>query len=381
MLDFSFSETQERLRQEVRAFALQELLPRYQEWDRTEQVPADLIRRMGQQGYLVTTVPASYGGPGTDRVTCGLIAEELARGDFNLAILAFGTLVDAFLAYGTERQRREWLPALARGDRILGIALTEPQGGSDAAHLKTTALRRGDEYIVTGEKASVSLLNASGWFLLARTNPDEPGARGISLFILPRDAPGVTLRPERSLGGRALPRGEMILKDVRLPVANRLGPENQGFGIIMEAFDYNRALIGLKCLGAAQQTLEETIAFGRERRAFGRPITAFEAVSFSIAEAATYIELGRWLCYRVLWLRDQGRPHRQEAAMAKWWLPKTCVDIIHRCLLIHGQLGYSDRHPLQQRLRDVMGWQIGDGTAEIQKLIIAREIIGRESVG
>ncbi|MFQ5409333.1 MAG: acyl-CoA dehydrogenase family protein [Anaerolineales bacterium] len=212
----------------------------------------------------------------------------------------------------------------------------------------------------------MSLLNASGWFLLARTNPDEPG---------------VTLRPYRSLGGRALPRGEMILKDVRLPVTNRLGPENQGFRIIMQAFDYNRALIGLKCLGAAQQTLEETIAFGRERRAFGRSITAFEGVSFSLAEAATYIELGRWLCYRVLWLRDQGRPHVQEAAMVKWWAPKTCVDIIHRCLLIHGQLGYSERHPVQQRLRDVLGWEIGDGTAEIQKLIIAREIIGREYVG
>ncbi len=296
MLDFSFGAEQERLRQEVREFALNELLPRYQEWDRTEQVPADLIRRMGERGYLVTTVPRSYGGAGTDRVTCGLISEELARGDFNLAILAFGTLVDAFLAYSTEEQRREWLPALARGDRIIGIALTEPQGGSDAARIKTTATRRGDEYVINGEKASVSMLNASGWFLLARTGSEESGARGIGLFILPRDISGLTLRPYRNLGGRALPRGDLILQDVRLPLANRIGAEHAGFRIMMEAFDYNRALIGLKCLGAAQQTLDETIAFARARQAFGKPITAFEGISFSIAEAATQIELGRWLC-------------------------------------------------------------------------------------
>jgi cyclohexanecarboxyl-CoA dehydrogenase len=381
MIDFSFTDDQERLRQEVRAFALEELLPRFQEWDRSEQVPVDLIHRMGERGYLVTTIPTSYGGRGTDRVTCGLIVEELGRGDINLAILAFGTLVDAFLVYSAETQRRDWLAALARGDRIIGIALTEPQGGSDAAHLKTTALRRGDHYIITGKKVSVSLLNANGWFLLARTNPAEPGANGISLFILPRDIPGITLSPYRNLGGRALPRGDMILESVQLPITDRLGPENEGFRIIMEAFDYNRALIGLKCLGAAQQTLEETISFARERGAFGRMITAFEGVSFPIAEAATEIELGRWLCYRVLWLRDQGRPHRREAAMVKWWVPKTCVDIIHRCLLIHGHWGFSDRYPVQQRLRDVMGWEVGDGTAEIQKLIIARELIGRENIG
>lgn len=381
MLDFSFSAEQERLRREVREFALRELLPHYQEWDRTEQAPVDLIRQMGKRGYLVTTVPQAYGGTGTDRVTCGLISEELAHGDFNLAILAFGTLVDAFLAHGTEEQRREWLPALACGERIIGIALTEPQGGSDAARIKTTATRRGDEYSVNGEKASVSMLNASGWFLLARTGAEESGARGIGLFILPRDAPGLTFRPYRNLGGRALPRGDLILQDVRLPAANRIGAENEGFRIIMEAFDYNRALIGLKCLGAAQQTLDETIAFARERQAFGKPITAFEGISFSIAEAATQIELGRWLCYRVLWLRDHNEPHRKEAAMVKWWVPQACVEIIHRCLLIHGHWGYSEKYPVQQRLRNVMGWEIGDGTAEIQKLIIAREIIGREYVG
>lgn len=378
MLDFSFTGEQKRLRSEVRAFAVKRLLSHYHTLDRKGEVPQDVIHLLGKKGYLVTTVPESYGGTGTDRVTCGIISEELARGDMNLAILAFGTLVDALLEYGSENQKEEWLPALAKGDRILGIALTEPQGGSDAAHLKTTALRKGNQYILNGKKASISLLNAAGWLLLARTDRSEAGARGISLFLLPRDVDGLSLHPVDSLGGRAMPRGEMILKNVPLPLSSRLGPENEGFRIIMKAFDYNRALIGLKCLGAAQQTLDETIAFAKSRKAFGKSITAFEGISFSIAEAATYIELGRWLAYRVLWLRDKGQPHTKEAAMVKWWVPKICVEIIHRCLLIYGQQGCSDRYPCEQRLRDVMVWQIGDGTPHIQKLIIARDIIGRE---
>ncbi|MBI4596302.1 MAG: acyl-CoA dehydrogenase family protein [Candidatus Tectomicrobia bacterium] len=380
MIDFSFSSEQELIRDTAHRFAQKELLPKYGYWDKHNEFPAHLVAKMADLGFMGMTIPKKYGGQELERVSNGIVVEELAKGDFNLSILTFGLMGDVLTQHGTEEQREYWLPALAQGKKILGISLTETESGSDAGSIKTTAIRDGDEWVINGEKSTTSIINADGWLLLARTNPKDSGPKGISCFLLTRDAPGLTLSTYQDLGGRVIPRGPIALENVRLPLSSLLGDLDRGFPLIMNAFDYNRALIGLMCLGAAEQTLDETIQFAKQRKSFGRFITTNQGVSFPLAEAATYLEFGRWACYRVLWLRDQNLPHTKESAMVKWWVPKTCVEVIHTCLLVHGHYGYTQDFHVEQRLRDVLGWQIGDGTAQIQKLIIARHIIGREYV-
>jgi cyclohexanecarboxyl-CoA dehydrogenase len=379
-MDFALNAEQRMIQNKAHDFAQDNLLPNYTRWDREEEFPQDIVIKMGEIGLLVSTIPREYGGMGSDRVTNGLIVEELARGDINLSLLSFGLGYDMLLDT-PEDLKQEWWPKMVKGEKFLGIALTESQSGSDAANVQTRAERQGDVYVINGEKNSVSILNGDGWMLLARTDAGA-GARGISMFLLHKDTPGLTIsRTYNDLGGRAIPRGILSLEDAQVPAVHLIGKENHGFYYVMNAFDYNRAIIGMMCIGAAHQSLVETIQYVKGRQSFGRVISLNQGVSFPIAEADTFLELARNLCFKILWLRDNGLPHRKEAAMCKWWVPKICVDIIHQCLLIHGHYGYSQDFPIEQRLRDVLGWEIGDGTAQIQKLIIARELIGRGFVG
>ena len=386
-MDFAFTEEQALLRSVVRDFAAAELAPRYMQWDRTGEFPRALWRRLGELGVTGARVPVAYGGAALDAVSTGIAAEEVGRGDFNLS---YGVLMPALVGevlrlHANERVKDEWLRPLATGDAVLGLALSEPGAGSDARAISTRAVRDadtpargGDEYVIDGEKSGISLLMpADACVLFAKTDPDA-GARGVTAFLVPMTAPGVTRIPFRDMGSRAVSRGALHLDGVRVPADYRIGEEGRGFHSVMNGFDFSRFLIGLMCLGAAQASLDETMAYVRERHAFGQPLARFEGVQFPIAEHATFIEAARWLCYRGLWLRDTDQPHTKEAAMAKWWAPQVAVACIHDCILLHGQYGYTQDLPHEQRLRDVMGLQIGDGTAQIQKIIIARELMGRE---
>ncbi len=205
-------------------------------------------------------------------------------------------------------------------------------------------------------------------------------ARGVTAFLVPLDLPGVSRSPVRDMGTRAIARAGLAFDHVRVPASHRLGEEGTGFHQIMRGFDYNRVGIALACLGVAQISLEETMAYVKDRKAFGRALATFQGVSFPIAEAATHIEACRWLCYRALWLADHGRPHTKESAMTKWWAPRLAVDTIHQCLLLHGHYGYTEELPFEQRMRDVIGLELGDGTAQIMKTVVARELMGRESL-
>lgn len=379
-MDFAFTEEQALLQRVVREFARQELLPHYREWDQSGTFPRHLWRRMGELGLTGARAPRAYDGQELSAVATGIAAEEVARGDFNLS---YGVLIPALCGevlthHGGERVKREWLAPMARGETVIGLALTEPGAGSDAKMIATRAVREGDEYVITGEKSGTSLLMvADAVVLFAKTDP-HAGARGVTAFLVPLDAPGVTRTPFEDMGSRAVQRGSLFLDGVRVPAEYRLGAEGTGFYAVMNGFDFSRFIIGLMCLGAAQQSLEETMAYVTQRHAFGQPLARFEGVSFPIAEHATLLEAARWLCYRGLWLRDRGLPHTKEAAMAKWWAPKVAVDCIHDCLLLHGQYGYTRELPLEQRLRDVIGLEIGDGTAQVMKIVIARELMGRE---
>jgi cyclohexanecarboxyl-CoA dehydrogenase len=314
-----------------------------------------------------------------DMVTVGITAEEVARGDFNAVLMSLGpTYSRHFLSEAQPELLERWLPGLETGEQVIGLCLTEPGAGSDMAAMAASAERRGDGYVLKGVKNSVSFLNADVFYVFARTDPESRGWRGISAFLVPRDAAGLSMEAWQDLGCRAIPRGTLRLEDVEVPADAMVGAPGQAFAMISRFFDINRAVIGLKCIGAAQQSIEETIDYTRGRIVYGTPLARNQAVSFGIAEDLTYLELARWQCYRVLWMRQNDIPCQDAGAMVKWYAPKVAADAIHRCLRFHGHYGYSLDLPHQQRLRDVIGWQIGDGSEEVMKLIIARSRFGRE---
>jgi cyclohexanecarboxyl-CoA dehydrogenase len=380
-LDFAFTPEQEELARTVRAFAARELAPSSREWDRTSAFPTATWRRMGELGLLGLRVPAEYGGVDAEYVMVGIAMEEAARGDFSCTYgIQLSALAGEILGKnGDPDVCRQWLPRVATGEAVMALALTEPSAGSDAAALACRARRDGDAWVITGEKSGISLgMAAHAAIVFARTGGER--ARGVSAFLVPMDAPGVARSALRDMGSHAVGRAVISLDGVRVPANHLIGAEGSGFQQVMRGFDYNRVAIALACLGTAQVSLEETMAYVRERTAFGRPLARYEGVTFPIAEAATQLEAARVFCYRALWLADHGRPHTKEAAMVKWWAPKIARETIHQCLLLHGHYGYTDELPFEQRLRDVIGLEIGDGSAEVMKIIVARELMGRESL-
>jgi len=381
-MDLAFSPEQDELVRTLRHFARRELAPRSAHWDRTGEFPWEAWRRMGELGLLGLRVPEAYGGQAADFLTFGIAMEEIGRGDFSCTygIQLAGLAGEILGRSGTEEIKTRWLPPTASGLAVVALALTEPGAGSDAANLACRAERDCDGYVITGEKSGISLgMAAQAAIVFARTDPGGR-ARGVTAFVVPLDLPGVSRSPLRDMGTRAIGRAVLAFDRVRLPVSHRLGEEGTGFYQVMQGFDYNRIGIALACLGVAQQSVEETMGYVKERKAFGRALARFEGVSFAIAEAATHLEACRWLCYRALWLADQGRPHTKESAMTKWWGPRLAVDTIHQCLLLHGHYGYTDELPFEQRMRDVIGLEIGDGAAEVMKMVVARELMGRESL-
>ena len=381
-MDLAFSPEQDELVRTLRHFARRELAPRSAHWDRTGEFPWEAWRRMGELGLLGLRVPEAYGGQAADFLTFGIAMEEIGRGDFSCTygIQLAGLAGEILGRSGTEEIKTRWLPPTASGLAVVALALTEPGAGSDAANLACRAEHDGDGYVITGEKSGISLgMAAQAAIVFARTDPGGR-ARGVTAFVVPLDLPGVSRSPLRDMGTRAIGRAVLAFDHVRLPASHRLGEEGTGFSQVMQGFDYNRIGIALACLGVAQQSVEETMGYVKERRAFGRALARFEGVSFAIAEAATHLEACRWLCYRALWLADQGRPHTKESAMTKWWGPRLAVDTIHQCLLLHGHYGYTDELPFEQRMRDVIGLEIGDGGAEVMKMVVARELMGRESL-
>jgi cyclohexanecarboxyl-CoA dehydrogenase len=374
VLDFSFTPAQEEYRTRLRTLALTELLPGYGERDAAGRYPYEQVRtvlRFGAEFWRGREAER-------DLIVSGITAEEVARGDFNCVLPSLGpALQREFLAEASPALRDRWVPPLLAGDAVIGLCLTEPEAGSDMGSIRTRADRRGDVWVLNGEKNSVSFLNADVFYVFARTEPASHDWRGLSAFLVPRDTPGLAIERYEDMGCRSVPRGIVRLTDVEVPVSSLVGTPGGAFPMIRSFFDVNRAIIGLKCVGAARQTLDETIAHVTGRVQFGVPLATFQGVAFPIAEAATDLELGRWQCYRVLWMREHGIPCATEAAMVKWSVPKAAADAIHQCLLLHGHQGYTRRLPIEQRLRDVLGWQIGDGTPQIQKLIIARSLLGK----
>ncbi|RID92469.1 cyclohexanecarboxyl-CoA dehydrogenase [Gemmobacter lutimaris] len=371
------------LRDLARKFATEKLAPGYQARERAGGFGADLVREMGSLGLIAPELPEEFGGLGAGSIYSGVIIEEIARGDFNFGYInILASLNGQILAnFANDEIKREWLPKLIAGELMIAIALTEPRGGSDAGNLGLRMERVGDHYVINGEKTSISAADqAKGAVVFARTGRPEDKAKGITAVFVPMDTPGISTTRFTDLGQHAIGRGSIFFDNVRVPVDNRLGEEGKGFVQVMQGFDFSRPLIGLQCLGTARQSLDEAWAYIGERKAFGKPLAAFQGITHQLADFDTRVEGARLLSLNALWLKDQGLPHVAEAAMAKWWPPLLSYEAIHACLLIHGHAAYSNELPFEQRLRDVLGLQIGDGTAHIMKNIIARERAGRAAV-
>ncbi len=379
-MDFSLSSEQQALVETAARFARERLAPDYQAREKAERVEREIIQEMGGLGFLGPELSEEAGGLGVDCVTSGLLLEQIAYGDFNVSYVnLLASLCGQIVAsHGRSQAARDWLAEVVAGNKAIAIALTEPSAGSDAARLKLKAVRDGDAFVLTGEKASISMATqADVAVVFARTGTEADRARGISAFLVPMDLPGITRTTFDDIGTRPVGRGSIFFDGVRVPADMMLGDEGQGFVQVMQGFDYSRALIGLQCMGVARASLDETWRYVQEREAFGKPIGEFQGVSFPLAEAETMYEACRLLCLRTLWLKDQGLPHTAEAAMCKWWGPKLACEIIHQCLLTHGHGGYASDYDFGQRYRDVMGLQIGDGTANIMKMIIGRQKIAQ----
>jgi cyclohexanecarboxyl-CoA dehydrogenase len=379
-LDFTLTETQKGYQEKARRLAVERLAPEYQEREKRRYVEKELRREMGELGLIAPEISEDLGGRGLDRLTDGIIAEEIARGDFNVAYVQIvGSLVGQILSgFARPEVAAEWVPKICSGEEIVGIGLSEPQAGSDAGMPRMRARRDGDGYILNGVKSLSFCSQAAAMVVFARTSAEEVRARGISAFVVPLDTPGVRRELFEDMGTAAVGRGFAHFEDVRIPENHLLGEEGKGFTQVMQGFDFSRALIGLQCIGPAQVSVEETWEYVTHREAFDQPLSKFQGVSFPLAEAETLLAAARLLCYQTLWLKDNGMPHTAQAAMCKWWAPKVSTDIIQDCILLHGQFGYKTDRPIQQRMRDVLGLQIGDGTAQIMKLIIARQRVGRD---
>ncbi len=379
---YADDEDQQAYRAAIRAFAAKTVAPHYQSDDRAGTFRRRLAADLAGMGLTGLRIPPVHRGQGASALIAGIAAEEIGRADFNATYVIINTALvsDIIVRNATDAQQAAWLPGIASGATLPCICITEPGAGTDAAAMQLKAIADpsdGDSWRLVGEKTSITLgMVADRAVVLARTG--GPGARGISAFWVDLHDPAVTRAPFDDLGGRSIGRAALHFDGVRVTRADLIGELGGGFVSTMQGFDYSRAIIGLACLGAAQQSLDEALQWCRDRQAFGQPIGRFQGVAFPLAEAAAYLTGARHVCYEALWRKDAGLEHSAQAAMAKFWAPKLATETIHQCLLTLGHLGYSTDSPIGQRLRDVIGLEIGDGTAQVSKLVISRQLLGRD---
>jgi cyclohexanecarboxyl-CoA dehydrogenase len=379
---FTLSEDHLAFQQSVRTLARSRYVDSMLERSQSEKFPLLEFGELGDAGLLGLLISESDGGQGGDVLAVGIAVEELAYADPSIAYLAFAANAsNALLAtHGSDEVKQRWVTRGIAGEAVICLALTEPGAGSDAANLSTKAARVDGGWRISGEKTSITqAVHADVAIVIAQTNPGA-GGKGIGMFLVDMADSGITTQPIRDPGFKPLGRGSIFLDDVFVPDSHVLGEIGRGFGMVMREFDLTRTLIALMNIGTAQHAIDMAIEYSKQRQTFGRPLAANQGVSFVIAEHSTYVSAVRALGYHALGLRMAGQPHTAEAAMLKWWGPLVAHNAIRDCIVLHGQVGWSDEMPLQAMLRDVSGCMIGDGTPQIQKLVIARELIGKEAL-
>jgi alkylation response protein AidB-like acyl-CoA dehydrogenase len=381
-MDFSLNDDQRLIRDTVRRFMEAEVRPTVREHDREEKFAGEELRRLGELGCCGMLIPEEWGGAGADSIAYVLMLEEVARVDAAMAVaLSVTNSVVAWPLYrhGTDAQRRAYLPPLARGEMLGSFCLTEPQAGSDSAALQTRAVRDGDSYRIDGVKSWVTSGGQSGLYVVfAKTDPGA-GARGVTAFLVEPGFPGFRVsRYEDKMGLRSSRSAEITLNDCRVPAGNRLGEEGQGLKIALEALDGGRVGIAAQAVGIAQGAFEAAVSYAKQRRAFGKTIGEFEAVQFMLADMQTEIEAARGLVWQAAWLRDRGAGRVGPAASeAKLYASEMVNRVAYKAVQIHGSMGYSRESDVERMYRDARVISIYEGTSEIQRMIIARDLLGR----
>ena len=373
-----FSDEQLMIRDMARKFAEEELLPHSEEWDQTSHFPVDVIRSAAELGFASIYVKEDVGGAGLTRTDAVLIFEQLAYGDVSTAAFISihnmaSWMIDTF---GSDAQRQEWLPKLTSMELIASYCLTEPGSGSDAASLKTKAVREGDEYIITGSKQFISGAGTSDvYVLMARTSED--GAKGVSTFIIPKDTPGLSFGAnERKMGWKSQPTRQVLLDGVRVPAANRVGEEGHGFKFAMAGLDGGRLNIAAAALGGAQLALDKALAYAKERSQFGKAIADFQATQFKLADMETELQAARVMLYEAAGRLDRKDPAATRwCAMAKRFVTDTAFKVANDALQIHGGYGYLADYGVERIVRDLRVHQILEGTNEIMRVIISRDML------
>jgi alkylation response protein AidB-like acyl-CoA dehydrogenase len=366
----------ELIRRTVREFADERVAPVAEELDREARFPYELVDEMAELGLMGMTIPEEYGGGGTDTVSYAIAVEELTRVDSSVAITvaahhSLGTLPIYY--FGSEEQQREWLPDLASGRRLAAFGLTEPGAGSDAGNARTTAELRDGTWVINGSK--VFITNAGTDITACVTITARTGEDEISNVIVPNGTPGYEIsKPMKKLGWKASDTRELSFEDCRVPEGNLLGPRGQGFKQFLEILDGGRISVAAMGVGLAQGAYELAYAYAKEREQFGRPIARFQAVQFKLADMATEIEAGRALVYKAAWLKDQGRAFAREAAMAKLYTGEMSRRVANEALQIHGGYGFMEESAVSRLFRDQKILEIGEGTNEVQRMVIARHL-------
>ncbi len=377
-MNFNLTEDQIAIRDSVRKFAEAELLPMYQHWDRSgEFLPKAFTDKLADMGLLRLRLPEKYGGQGYSFVDCGIVCEEIGRCDHQIRYIISNAIHLGEMASSMHPDlQEEWIPRIAAGE-MMSLAFTEPGGGADAGGIRTKAVRDGDFWVLNGEKTSITFTGVSKVvFVSARTG--GPGPRGLSFFLVPTDLPGVKTTNFERMGQRLDRGGSFFFDDVRVPARNMIGKENEGFIWAMTIIGYNRNFVPLACIGAAQKSLDETIAYAKQRQVMGKSMSKWQGVANELATEATKLEAARLLCYRALSLKDQGLRHDAESSMAKWWGVKVANEALYTCMRLHGHYGWAKDLPFEQRLRDCLGMESADGPREVHLGIIARDMLGKE---
>jgi alkylation response protein AidB-like acyl-CoA dehydrogenase len=374
--NYDLSDEHELVRRTVRDFALERVAPVAEELDREHRFPYEVVAELAELGLMGMTIPEEYGGAGADTLSYAIAVEELTRVDSSVAITvaahhSLGTL--PIFQFGTEEQKREWLPQLASGERLAAFGLTEPEAGSDAGAARTTAELRDGEWVINGSKMFIT--NAGTDISACVTITALTGEDEISNIIVPNGTPGYEIAPPmQKLGWRASDTRELSFRDVRVPEDNLLGPRGKGFQQFLEILDGGRISVAAMGVGLAQGAYDLASQYAKERRQFGQPIAAFQAVQFALADMATEIEAGRSMVYKAAWLKDQGRPFGKEAAMAKLFTGELSNRAANAALQIHGGYGFMDEFPISRLYRDQKILEIGEGTNEVQRLVIAKHL-------
>ena len=377
-MDFSLTSEQQMFQKIIREFCEKELKPITAKIDQEEYFPFELYKKMGQMGLMGMTVPQKYGGAGIDKVSYMIALEEISRfcGSTGLTVEAHNTLGCGYIyEHGSEEQRKNYLPHYMTGEKFAALAITEPNAGSDVAGLQTTAVLDKDEWVINGTKQFITTGDIAGvTVVMAKTEKDK-GAKGISAILVEKDTKGFKIgQLEDKLGLRGSRTAEQIFEDCRVPKENLLGEKNKGFYGVMDTLDRGRTAVGAMAVGIARGALEESLEYANQRQQFGRPIGKFQAIRFMVADMATDIDAARLLVHRAAFLEDNKLPYSKEAAMAKLFASEIAMRATNKAIQIFGGYGYTREYPVERYFRDVKLCQIGEGTSEIQRIVISKRL-------